>query len=99
LGGKEGSPELTRQDSPAVICVETLTPKDVRRRTGFDDIIQLLSYVAVVCGGDVGLMTLRQSRMTWLEEWVFYLEKAYGRSRIRAEDLADDYCIGLKTAR
>jgi hypothetical protein len=61
LGGKEGSPELTRQDSPAVICVEMLTPKDVLRRTGFDNITQPLSYVAVVCGGDVGLMTLRQS--------------------------------------
>jgi hypothetical protein len=55
--------------------------------------------VAVVCGGDLDIMTLRHSKATWLEEWFYYCEQAYGRSRVRSEDLAKDYQIDLKPAR
>jgi hypothetical protein len=79
--------------------LESLTPREAKRRTGFQDIVHLLSFVAIVCGGDIDVMTLRHSTATWIKEWIFYCERAYGRSHIRAEDLASDYTIGLKSSR
>jgi hypothetical protein len=53
--------------------------RDVEERTGFYSMSALLSFVAVICNGDLGKMRLKGSFLTWLEEWVFYLEWVWGR--------------------
>ena len=58
-----------------------LTAKEVKRRTGFYDVSSMLSFVVVVCGGKVDVMTQTYSKLTWLEEWVLYLEYVYGHSK------------------
>jgi hypothetical protein len=55
------------------ILLKEMTAKEVHRRTGFQDIFSLISYVAIVCGGDLDLMTRTSSKLTWLEEWFSFI--------------------------
>jgi hypothetical protein len=96
--GDTDTTDTTTTHKPAIILLELLTPQEIHQITGFQDILQLLSFVAVVCGGDLDQMTLHHSNATWLEEWLYYFEKAYGRTRVRSEDLAKDYGIALKSS-
>jgi hypothetical protein len=42
-----------------------------------------IAYIIVVCAGDIAVPTSTITRLTWIEEWVFYLEYAYGRTTMR----------------
>ena len=75
----------------AVFTLQNLVPKEVKRMTGFHDLFCLLSYVAIICGGDINLITSLSSKMTWLEEWIFYFEFIYGHSKNRWCDYASAY--------
>ncbi|CAJ1954781.1 unnamed protein product [Cylindrotheca closterium] len=57
-----------------------LTSMDVNCRIGFQDFPTLLSYAIVVCGGDLDRLFKTCSKLTWLEEWLFYFEFKYGRT-------------------
>jgi hypothetical protein len=45
----------------------------------------------MVCGGDLDLMTRTSSKLTRLEEWVFYLEMIHGRTTTRWQDYEHNY--------
>jgi hypothetical protein len=60
--------------------LDDLIPSEVKRRTGFRDLPSILSYAMVVCNGDVELLLQTSSKLTWLEEWLFYFEMKYGRT-------------------
>jgi hypothetical protein len=52
----------------------TVTPSSigdgaVKARTGFVSMFSLLSFVVVVCNGDLVRMMEKESSMTWFEEW------------------------------
>jgi hypothetical protein len=51
----------------------------VKERTGFSSMSALLSFVAVVCNGDLEEMGSHVCFLIWLEEWFFYLEWVWGR--------------------
>lgn len=76
-----------------------LVPKQVKRRTGFRDLKLLLSYVAVICGGDLTKMTRTNSVLTWLEEWFLCFELLWGRTLLRFVDYPTIYCCREKTLR
>jgi len=57
-----------------LISLESLTPDDVKRRTGFRDLKHLLAYCAVVYGGNLTKMAETKTKMTWLEEVMLWLE-------------------------
>lgn len=78
------------------ITIEKLTPKEVKRRTGFQDLYQLLSYNAVVYGGDLREMAKTVTKMTWLEELILYHEVAVGRAKGRIQDFAAEYDCSKK---
>jgi hypothetical protein len=89
-GEKPDILEASEKLEPKILLME-MTPKEVHRRTGFQDIFSLINYVAIVCGGDLDLMTRTSSNLTWLEEWVFHLEMMYGRTKICWQDYVHDY--------
>jgi len=78
------------------IFLKDLTPKEVHRRTAFCDLKRLLSYVAVICNGDLKSLTTTTTALTWLEEWVLYMEITYGRTHTRWEDYEKDWKLGKK---
>lgn len=58
---------------------------------------QMISYICIVCNGDVGLMGQTVSSMTWLEEWYMFFERVYGRSVTRIVDCRIKYNISDPT--
>jgi hypothetical protein len=77
---------------PKILLMNMMQCK-VRRHTGFQDIFSLIGYVAIVCGGDIDLMTQTSSLLTWLENWVLHLEMMYryGRTHICWQDYVHEY--------
>jgi hypothetical protein len=75
---------------PSVTLVQ-LTPKEVKRRTGFRDLKHLLAYSAVVYAGCLDKMAKTATKMTWLEELFFLYEFSWGRSNARMQDYEREY--------
>ena len=72
------------------ITLESLSPTEVHRRTGFRDLKHLLSYTAIVYGGDLNEMVKTQTSLTFLEEIVL------GTS-LRMDALTTDGLIGVQS--
>jgi hypothetical protein len=51
----------------------------VKARTGFVSIFSLLSFVVVLCDGDLVQMMEKETSMTWFEEWFLYFQWEWGR--------------------
>jgi hypothetical protein len=94
--GEEKIPKVV----PSVRIGTNLPAKEVKRRTGFEDIASLLAFVTVVCDGDFEVMKKCVSiDLTWLEEWFLYFERIWGRSAMRFVDLARHFDISTDHAR
>ena len=73
------------------ITLDSLTPDEVKRRTGFSDLKHMLSYTAIIYGGDLKELAKTVTKMTFLEEIVLAYEFSYGRSKIRLEEYISEY--------
>lgn len=51
----------------------------------------LLSYIIVVCNGDVEKIKQRQTSLTWYEEWFMHFEYQWNRSATRHADIQKIY--------
>jgi hypothetical protein len=72
---------------------------EVKRQTGFADLSMLLTFALVVCGGDLDTLTTTVSKLTFVEEWVFYCEFIYGRVHGRWIDFERCWKISSKRLR
>lgn len=79
--------------------LESLTAKEVKRLTGFRDLQAMLSFAAVVCGGDLERLTKRCTKMTWVEHWLLVFDFVWGRSKIRFQEFEKEYDCSDKTLR
>lgn len=66
---------------------------EVKRRTGFPSEIALLSYIFVVCNGNIDIIKKRATSLTWYEEWFLHFEYIWGKSLTRLVDLEAGYGI------
>ena len=71
--------------------MQDLVPREVHRRTGFRDLKLLLSFVSVVCAGELVMITRTSSILTWLEEWLLCFEFVWGWTLIRYQDYSREY--------
>ena len=53
---------------------------EVKRRTGFPTLAALLTYIFIVCNGDINLIMRRDTSLTWFEEWFLHFEYKWGRT-------------------
>ena len=67
---KDDDTEKQREMQREPVCtLRDLVPSEVKRLTGFEDIVQMLSFGIIVCEGNVhGMARNKASKMTWLEE-------------------------------
>jgi hypothetical protein len=86
------------EDEPVVDPCK-ITAKEVKRRSGFEDLESLLAYVTLICNGDIDMMCIRTTSLTWFEEWMMYAEYIWGRTGTRWADLASSYCVSNRTVR
>jgi hypothetical protein len=87
------------QASKVVIKIEDLTDFRVHMQTGFPSLLALLSFIAIVCDGDIDTVTKSETELTWLEEWYLYFEVLYGKTIGRWVDAADKYKSSDRTLR
>ena len=87
---------LSAKEDP---IVDLHTPdSEVKRRTGFSCKECLLSYIFVVCDGDINTVELRSSSLTWYEEWFMHFEIQWGRTLTRLDDTVAVYGIHRRDA-
>ena len=67
----------------------TLSKRQVKRRTGFKCETAMLKYIMIVCNGDFDTLTTTATNLTWYEEWFLFFEMMWGKSHTRVEDLVD----------
>jgi len=91
---KSATSKSIRDRPPTVVIDETLTADEVKRHTGFADIFFLLSFVALVCNGNVDAISTTVSSLSWLEEWMLYFEFTWGQTVMRHCDAAAIYGLG-----
>jgi hypothetical protein len=72
--------------------------QEVRRRTGFKDVSDVLRYIIIVCNGEINRIKQWASSLTWFEEWFLHLEYMNGRSGTRVEDIVVVYNISREVA-
>ena len=77
------------KDAPVV--TPQLSDKEVKRRTGFNTQEDLLTYIFVVCNGDVDKITKGETVLTWYEKWFCHFEYKWGRTATRMIDLSAIY--------
>jgi len=82
-------------DSDPIVQLGTCD-REVKRRTGFTCEAALLSYIFVVCNGDIKNVSKRSSSLTWYEEWFMHFEYIWGKSLTRIIDVEKEYGIGHK---
>ena len=80
-----------------ILSPTSLSPREVKTRTGFQDACHLISFVAIVCNGDIDLITERNSWLTWYEEWFLYFEFLYGRTVVHFRGTAVTYKTNKNT--
>ncbi len=79
----------TADDSP---LVDLDTPDDeVRRRTGFPTMSALLTYIFIICNGDVNEILQRCTSLTWFEHFFVHFEYKWGRTLSRVWDVEQVY--------
>jgi len=81
------------------ITLGSLTPDEVKRRTGFRDLKHMLSYAAIIYGGDLEKMAKTVTKLTFLEEIVLAFEFSYGRSKTRLKEYCSEYNCSVHVAK
>ena len=65
-----------------------MTDKEIKRRTGYPNEKALLTYIFIICNGDMSIIKQRQTSLTWYEEWFMHFEYIWSRSLTRISDLS-----------
>ena len=84
-GDGKTTPRQHSQNAPKVTL--DVSDAEVHRRTGFSTKEHLLSYIFVVCNGDIAKIMKRSTVLTWFEEWFAHFEYKWGRTVSREIDL------------
>jgi hypothetical protein len=85
-----------KKESNVVVRMQDITDTRVKNQTGFPSLLALRGFIAVVCDGDIDVITSSGTALTWFEEWYLYFEVFYGKSVSRWVDVSDKY--GLSDA-
>ena len=96
---KNSSQQYEEETKQSLFVLNDLTPKEIKRRTGFCDLFSLLCYVIIICGGDMNQITSSCTKLTWLEEWVLFFEYTYGHSKNRFCNYESEYNLNRKRCR
>jgi hypothetical protein len=72
----------------------TITNVEVKRRTGFSSINNLLAYIIIICNGDFErIRSVRRTSLMWFEHFFLYFEWTYHNTCNRQTDLEDEWGI------
>jgi DDE superfamily endonuclease len=90
---------LPREKQRTVIQIYNINNRTVARTTSFRSVASMLSFIIIVCNGDIQTMSQTTTTLTWIEEWFFYFERVYGRSVRRMIDCSMKYKTSIRMLR
>ena len=97
MSHKFDSYKVKPENAHPVVGIGVISDREVKRRTQFKSLNDLMSFIFLVCNGDVLVMTKTSSVLTWFEEWFFFFEMMWGRTIVRWVDAASDNHYGIQS--
>jgi hypothetical protein len=88
---------IFKKKEETAVRLSHLNDKIVKIYTGFDTLLQMLSYIAVICDGNIEIMTKTTTKLSWLEEWLVFYMKLWGKNTQRWVDLHVKFGVGEHT--
>jgi DDE superfamily endonuclease len=79
--------------------LNTITDSEVKEFTGFPSLSAMIAFIVVVCGGNIEEMIKTKYDLNWLEEWMLYFERVWGKSCTRWVDCRRKYDISSRCCR
>ena len=76
-----------------------LTNNELKYRTGFSSLKDLMGYLIVVTDGNFDSLSNKSSYCTWFEEWMMFFELLRGNVTLTMKGLTFIYGISLKTVK
>ena len=73
------------------IATLDLSDAEVKHRTGYPTMAAFLSYLFIVCDGDITLLQHRNSPLMRFEEWFMHFEYKWGRTMAHIWDVSKEY--------
>jgi DDE superfamily endonuclease len=80
-----------KQQQKTMIIMDDLNDKIVKTMTGFSSLVGMLGFIIIVTNGEYNKLETTVSQLTWIQEWLVYLECAWCKSCVRWVDLALRY--------
>ena len=91
-------PKNSRPTSPPSV-LPNISDELMNDRTGFKSTAMMLSFVMLVCDGNVEKMMERDHFLTWFEEWLLFFQWQWGRESPTLERLARHFNTGRFVAK
>ena len=76
-----------------VVYPDTITDREIHRRTGYNSVDDFMIWAAVLYNGDLDALEKTVSPLTWFEELVMFHEMLYAKSIMRWEDAEHEYKV------
>lgn len=76
---------------------KTMVMDLVKTRTGFNSALDLISFIIIVCNGDINVMKQRKTLLSWFEEWCLFCGVAMGKNISRWRDAKEKYHVSVPT--
>jgi hypothetical protein len=81
------------------IQMESLDDAKLKYQTSFPLLLDILSFIAIACQGDINTISTSSSELTWFEEWYLFFETNYGRTMLRWMDEKFKFNMSCSTLR
>ena len=79
--------------------ISNTTNDYIKDTTGFKSMLHMLSYISVVCKGDLKVMFSTCSNLTWFEEWLLYFQIIWGKPLGRWVDAKNEHSRSMRRCR
>ena len=57
-----------------VVSIDEVEDKTIHRITGFSSLVTMLAIIAILCNGEIKVITQTTTTLTWFEELFLYFE-------------------------
>jgi hypothetical protein len=82
-----------------IFRIDTITDEEVKEFTGFPSLSAMIAFIVILSGGDIDQMIVTCSDLNWLEEWLLFFERLWGKSFTRWVDCRRKYSISSRCCR
>jgi hypothetical protein len=90
---------LKREKKTTYITWSSTTDKYIKMSTGFPSKASFISFICILCDGNIETIEKRVSSLTWYEEWLAYFQVIWCKHVTRWQDAEFKYTTSERTLR